>query len=193
MARKQRKKSSARRSRKSTAVSTRVSGQPASARRAASRPAPLLSELTTEALAAELRRRRSELPKLEKKAAQLRSELAAVEARISALGGNGAVVAHAPRARAARPSRGEPRRMRNGQPTIGEQIVEIASQRGGVVAPRAFAEELGKRLSREVNSNFLVQVSLTLARLVKQGRIHKVGRGEYTIGESRAEHAPSNS
>lgn len=188
MARKQRKKSSPRSPRKTTAASARGSRRPASA-------APSLSALSTEALAAELRRRRSELPRLERKAAQLRSELASIEARISALGGNGVVVSGAarPHTRAARPARAASRRMRNGQPTIGEQIVDIASQRGGVVSPREFADELGTRLSRQVNTNFLVQISLTLARLVKQGRIRKVGRGQYTIGESRAEHAPSNS
>ena len=46
-----------------------------------------LAALSTEALAAELKRRRSEIPKLEKQAEKLRAELAGVLARIASLGG----------------------------------------------------------------------------------------------------------
>ncbi len=150
--------------------------------------APLnLANLTTEALAAELKRRRSGLPKLEKKASQLRAELAAVLAQIASLGG---AAGSAPDAAVPAPKRGKKpaaaaaagpgRRTLNGKPTIGEHIVEILGVSGSVLSPREIGDALGKRLSREVNTNFLVQISLTLARLVKQGRVNKVGRGQYS-------------
>jgi hypothetical protein len=146
-----------------------------------------LASLSTEALAAELKRRQSLLPKLEKQAASLRAELDKVEAQIAVLRGGGApIAAPAAAARAsasaakASTSSGAGRRTHRGQPTIGEQIVEILGARGGVLSPREIGDDLGRRLSREVNNNFLVQISLTLARLLKQGRVEKVGRGQYS-------------
>lgn len=143
-----------------------------------------LANLTTEALAAELTRRRSELPKLEKKASQLRVELASVLAQIASLGGT---AGSAPDAAVPAAKRGKKpaaagggRRTLNGKPTIGEHIVEILGVSGSVLSPREIGDALGKRLSREVNTSFLVQISLTLARLVKQGRVNKVGRGQYS-------------
>jgi len=143
-----------------------------------------LANLTTEALAAELKRRRSELPRLEKQAAALRAELAAVLARIASLGG---AAGSTPDAAVPAPKRGKKpaaagggRRTLNGKPTIGEHIVEILGASGSVLSPREIGDALGKRLSREVNTSFLVQISLTLARLVKQGRVNKVGRGQYS-------------
>ena len=143
-----------------------------------------LASLSTEALAAELKRRRSEIPKLEKQAAKLRAELAGVLARIASLGGE----ASAPSQVSAKPAaaKGTPRRTLNGKPTIGEQIAGILGENGTVMSPRDIAAILGKRLSREVNTNFLVQISLTLARLVKQGRVNKVGRGQYSTGSGAA-------
>jgi hypothetical protein len=143
---------------------------------------PVLSALPTEALAAELRRRQSELPKLEKQAAALRAQLAVVERRIAELS---AQLGIASAAKQSRPSpralatASSPRARRNGQPTIGAQITETLSERGGVLSPRDLAGILAPRLGREVTTNFLVQISLTLARLVKQGRVEKVGRGQY--------------
>jgi hypothetical protein len=157
----------------------------------AAKPAPRVSlaALSTEALAAELKRRRSELPKLEKQAAKLRAELAAVLARMASLGGEVPAAGHAPAKPAAVKSgslKGAPRRTLNGKPTIGEQIAGILGESGTVMSPRDIAGVLGKRLSREVNTNFLVQISLTLARLVKQGRVNKVGRGQYSAGSGAA-------
>ena len=132
-----------------------------------------------------MRRRRSELPKLERRAAALREELAEIEARIASLGEPvAAAPAPTPARSAAQPGTrtvsGAARRTRNGQPTIGEQIAEILAAHGGVMRPVEIAELLGKRLAREVNQNFQVQVSLTLARMVQQGRVAKVGRGQYS-------------
>lgn len=140
-------------------------------------PRVSLAALSTEMLAAELRRRRSELPRLEKQAAKLRAELAAIEARMATLGG-----APVEAAASVTPRTGTPRRSLQGKPTIGEHIAGILSSRGGVMRPHDIAVELGRRLSREVNANFTVQVSLTLARLVRQGRVRKIGRGQYAAG-----------
>jgi len=137
-----------------------------------------LASLTTEALAAELRRRRSILPKLEKRATALRGELAKLEAQIATLRGGEAPAPPPAAPRSARPATG--RRTRGGRPTIGEQIAELLAARRSVMSPREIGTELGKSLGREVNANFLVQISLTLARLVKQGRVEKVGRGQYS-------------
>jgi len=70
-------------------------------------------------------------------------------------------------------------RLRNGQPTIGEHLVEILRARAEAMSPNELAPILGKRLSREVTDNFRVQISLTLARLIKQGRVSKLGRAQY--------------
>lgn len=154
--------------------------KPAAVRRG--KPAALAS-LSTEALAAELKRRQSLLPKLERQAASLRADLAKVEAQIAVLRGGGAIKAApvaAARASATSAPRGSGRRTHRGQPTIGEQIVEILGARGGVLSPRQIGDDLGARLGRAVNNSFLVQISLTLARLLKQGRVEKVGRGQYS-------------
>ena len=148
-----------------------------------------LAALSTEALAAELKRRRSEIPKLEKQAEKLRAELAGVLARIASLGGEASApsqVSTRPVAAKSAAAKGTPRRTLNGKPTIGEQIAGILGENGTVMSPRDIATVLGKRLSREVNTNFLVQISLTLARLVKQGRVNKVGRGQYSAGSGAA-------
>ena len=47
------------------------------------------------------------------------------------------------------------------------------------MSPNELAPILGKRLSRKITDNFRVQTSLTLARLVKQGRVSKLGRAQY--------------
>ena len=176
---------------------------------------PSLTSLSTKALAAELRRRRSQLPKLMKKAAKLQAALAKVMASIASLGGatggldvrsaaasvsaranspaisransqaisraNSQAISRANSqiwARAKSSSSSAPR-LRNGQPTIGEHLVEILRARADAMSPNELAPILGKRLSRKITDNFRVQISLTLARLVKQGRVSKLGRAQY--------------
>ena len=176
---------------------------------------PSLTSLSTKALAAELRRRRSQLPKLMKKAAKLQAALAKVMARIASLGGatggldvrsaaasvsaranslansqaisraNSQAISRANSqaisrvgARAKSSSSSAPR-LRNGQPTIGEHLVEILRARADAMSPNELAPILGKRLSRKITDNFRVQINLTLARLMKQGRVSKLGRAQY--------------
>ncbi|MEY4821844.1 MAG: hypothetical protein RLY72_1496 [Planctomycetota bacterium] len=156
---------------------------------------PSLTSLSTKALAAELRRRRSQLPKLMKKAAKLQAALAKVMASIASLGGatggldvRSAAASVSALAKSQAISRVGARtksssssapRLRNGQPTIGEHLVEILRARAEAMSPNELAPILGKRLSREVTDNFRVQISLTLARLIKQGRVSKLGRAQY--------------
>ena len=176
---------------------------------------PSLTSLSTKALAAELRRRRSQLPKLMKKAAKLQAALAKVMASIASLGGatggldvrsaaasvsaranslanslaNSPAISRAKSqaisransqiwARAKSSSSSAPR-LRNGQPTIGEHLVEILRARADAMSPNELAPILGKRLSRKITDNFRVQINLTLARLMKQGRVSKLGRAQY--------------
>ena len=172
---------------------------------------PSLTSLSTKALAAELRRRRSQLPKLMKKAAKLQAALAKVMASIASLGGatggldvrsaaasvsaranslansqaisraNSQAISRANSqiwARAKSSSSSAPR-LRNGQPTIGEHLVEILRARADAMSPNELAPILGKRLSRKITDNFRVQINLTLARLMKQGRVSKLGRAQY--------------
>ena len=47
------------------------------------------------------------------------------------------------------------------------------------MSPNELAPILGKRLSRKITDNFRVQINLTLARLMKQGRVSKLGRAQY--------------
>ncbi len=164
---------------------------------------PSLTSLSTKALAAELRRRRSQLPKLMKKAAKLQAALAKVMASIASLGGatggldvrsaaasvsaranslaNSPAISRANSqiwARTKSSSSSAPR-LRNGQPTIGEHLVEILRARADAMSPNELAPILGKRLSRKITDNFRVQINLTLARLMKQGRVSKLGRAQY--------------
>ena len=172
---------------------------------------PSLTSRSTKALAAELRRRRSQLPKLMKKAAKLQAALAKVMASIASLGGatggldvrsaaasvsaranslansqaisraNSQAISRANSqiwARAKSSSSSAPR-LRNGQPTIGEHLVEILRARAEAMSPNELGPILGKRLSRKITDNFRVQINLTLARLMKQGRVSKLGRAQY--------------
>lgn len=159
---------------------------------------PSLTSLSTKALAAELRRRRSQLPKLMKKAAKLQAALAKVMASIASLGGaTGGLDVRSAASVSARAnslaksqaisrfgartksSSSSAPRLRNGQPTIGEHLVEILRARADAMSPNELAPILGKRLSRNITDNFRVQINLTLARLVKQGRVSKLGRAQY--------------
>jgi hypothetical protein len=130
-----------------------------------------------------------------KKAAKLQAALAKVMASIASLGGatggldvRSAAASVSALAKSQAISRVGARtksssssapRLRNGQPTIGEHLVEILRARAEAMSPNELAPILGKRLSREVTDNFRVQISLTLARLIKQGRVSKLGRAQY--------------
>jgi len=142
-------------------------------------------------LAAELKRRRSEVPKLEARANALRAELAAVESRIALLSGAAPAPAAQPRAQAARSGakrspgpRAPAARRTNGQPTLAERILAKLRGHGGPMSPRAIAEGLSKELGREVNQSLLVHVSITLRKLVNSGLVAQPARAQYVAKDA---------
>ncbi len=187
------RKTSARRAAKSRAskVAKTRAHRTGRARRAAPASA-VLSGLSTEALAAELARRRSELPRLEKEAAALRGQLAALESRIALLSGNaaaaparlaapkGAAKAAAPRS-GAEGKRG-PRARRDGRPTLAVLIARILGESREALALREIADRAAQALGRAVNPSFLVQTSQTLRKLVVRGEAAQPSRGMYARG-----------
>jgi len=171
-------KKSAKQKKPSVARKPRVKSKPAGKSRAS------LASLTTEQLAAELKRRQSELPKLEKQAAALRAELATVEARIAALSGGSAAAAPSmpkPSAKASAKNADSPRapRRRHGQPTLAEQIVSVLQSTGAVMSPSEIGTAVQKQFAREVKPSFNVQVSSTLRTLVDEGAVAQVERAQY--------------
>ena len=168
-----------------------------------------LNSISTQMLAAELQRRQSELPKLVKYAAALRSELAGVEAHIVQLGGGasagtltssttgtkpGPKPAAKPgpkpgpkpavtvgKKRGPKPGSRPARVMgtRKGKPTLSAQVATTLSDRGVVMSPSEIAESVARRNSRAVNGGFLVQISSALRQLVNAAVITQVSRGKY--------------
>jgi len=169
--------------------------------RASAAPGPKsgrsLADLPTEVLARELARRRSELPKLERRAAELRRSLAAqqkalaaqqkslaaqqkalaeVEARMAELGApasegassTGRVV----------PARA-PRRERKGAPTLGARLLAYLNAHPGIHPPGALAETIASEMGRECSQSFIVSTNATLRKLIIDGGVEKVGRGQY--------------
>ena len=160
---------------------------------------PSLASIPIEAITAELKRRRSELPKLEARAKALRDELASVEARIAMLSGEApAARPAAPKspkpakpARAAKPATGgAPRRRRAGQPTLADRIISLLSEATSPRSPREIAAALAPALGREVSQSFLVQISLTLRRLVNAGQVAQPARAQYAALPSAKGGAP---
>ena len=166
-----------------------VARKPRVKSKAAGKSRTSLASLTTEQLSAELKRRQSELPKLEKQAAALRGELASLEARIAALSG-GAVVPKQPQPKGSSSSSSSassssssttaraPRR-RHGQPTLAEQIVSVLQATGTVMSPSEIGTAVQKQFAREVKPSFNVQVSSTLRALVDDGAVAQVERAQY--------------
>jgi len=172
-----------------------------------------LSELSTDALAAELARRRSELPRLEQQAAALRAQLAALESRIAFLSGDAAAgparaaakMRDATRdatrdaARDAAPERlaprggteGKrgPRLRRDGRPTLAVLIGRILDDSRDALALREIAERAARALGRAVNPSFLVQTSQTLRKLVVRGAAEQAARGMYARGADASREA----
>ena len=153
-----------------------------------------LASMPIEAIAAELKRRQSEIPKLEAHASALRAELAAIEARIAALSGTASVPkpAKSPKAakamkvmKAMKPANaGAPRKRRDGQPTLAERIISLLGASALPRSPREIAAALAPALGRDVSQSLLVQISLTLRRLVNAGQIAQPARAQYAAAPS---------
>ena len=157
-----------------------------------------LAGVSVEALARELKRRQSELPQLKAKAQALRAELTETESRIALLSGHGAVVSNRlPKNSAVRtvqstskkptnestmkPGAGRRTRGASGGPTFAERVTGFLSGRTEPSAPRDIAAAIAKQLNRGVNQGLLVQVSITLRKLVNGGAVTQVGRGQYLL------------
>ena len=158
--------------------------------RGASAPARTLASIPVEELAAELKRRRSEIPKLEARAKSLRAELGAIESRIALLSGavpaaRAQPVRTAPKRAAS--SGGRSGRRMNGKPTLAERILAQLRGHAGPMSPRAIAEGLSKELGREVNQSFLVHVSITLRKLVNNGLVAQPARAQYVAKDAAGE------
>lgn len=151
--------------------------------------APSLAGVPIELIAAELKRRQAEIPALERRARDLRAELLAVESRIAMLQGSASVSApaSAPRARRAGPApktvaKGKrAAQRRNGKPTLAERIVELLGTVRGPLSPREIASRIAPALGREMSQSFLVQISLTLRKLVNSGAIAQPARAQYAV------------
>lgn len=163
-------------------------------RSAPAAPVRSLAGIPVELLAAELRRRQSELPRLEATARALREQLAGIETRIALLSGRPvpassrdgrgaaapASTRHAGPKKAAAGSSGGARRGRAGEgPTVAERIMTFLQDRTGPSSPSEIAGALAKELRRELNQSLLVQVSITLRKLVNKGLVQQPARAQY--------------
>lgn len=164
-----------------------------------------LAKLSTEALAAELERRRRELPTLERRANELRTELSSVLSHIASLTGGASdaiarfsekmrpagaqdgsrMQSHAPKRLAASSGAKAPRR-RGGKPTVAENIQSFLRDSGAVHSLREIVDGTARLASREVNTSYGVQVSATMRRLVDAGAVRQVGRGQYQTSAGAA-------
>ena len=116
------------------------------------------------------------------------SRFTSVEARIAGLDAIGAAsgrassrksaAAKGPRPAASRAGGGL-RARRNGQPTLAERIVALLADGAAPRSPREIAAALAASLGRPVNQSFLVQISLTLRKLVNAGRVSQPARAQY--------------
>lgn len=125
-------------------------------------------------LLAELNRRRRKLPRLKRLAARLEKKLAAAYAEIQSLGG-AANKAAAPKA-AAKPAR-KPRRRPRNKITLADAIVKVLAKDKPKSVPQ-IAADVQKAGYRSSSKTFTTIIYQTVA---KDGRVKKVGRGQYVL------------
>lgn len=77
------------------------------------------------------------------------------------------------------------RKRRDGQPTLAERIIELLAGGGAPRSPRDIAEALAPAMGREVNQSLLVQISLTLRKLVNAGHISQPARAQYAAASAK--------
>lgn len=157
-----------------------------SAAKGVRRGATALAGVPTEALAAELKRRRSELPRLEKAARELRTRLAEVEARIAALGGavQAAATAEAPRSAGDAAHAAGFRAVRGGKPTMAAHILGHLRGAGGAQSRGQILSAMASATGRGMSPSLSVQVSAILRKLVNAGEARQVGRGLYAAKDA---------
>lgn len=125
--------------------------------------------LTTDALLAEIRRRRNRLPKLRRLAARLESKLAAVRADIASLGGDAKVAVARPKATG--------RKRPKNKITLAAAIVKVLSKDAPKSVPE-IARAVRKAGYRSVSRTFHTIIYQTLA---KEKQVKKAARGRYVL------------
>ncbi|MFZ9915673.1 MAG: hypothetical protein ACO3IB_10130, partial [Phycisphaerales bacterium] len=93
----------------------------------------------------------------------------------SVAGGDGANATPRASAVAGKPFRA----VRKGKPTLSVQLIECLAAKGAPLSRGDILAEVARRMGREVNPSFSVQVSATLRKLVNAGEAAQVGRGQY--------------
>ncbi|HMP74964.1 MAG TPA: hypothetical protein PKE12_01590 [Kiritimatiellia bacterium] len=134
--------------------------------------------LSMNELLAELARRRKQLPALQKKAARLGKQLAAVNAQIEALGGGAAAPAK-PGRKPGRPAaaRKPVKRARN-KASLSTALLGVLSK-SEPMSVKAIIEAVRKSGYKTKSKNFSTIVYQTLAREKKS--VEKAGRGLYKL------------
>lgn len=130
--------------------------------------------LSVAELLAELSRRQRKLPGLKRMAARLEKRLARVRAEIAALGGSGkpAAASHAAKA-----SGKKPRRRPRNKITLADAIVKALVKDKPKSVPQ-IAADVQKAGYRSSSKTFTTIIYQTVA---KDGRVKKVGRGQYVL------------
>ncbi len=148
-------------------------------------------------LTAEIQRRQDAIPALNRKADDLRKQLALVELELKALGSTAAPARPATKIASAvtksastttksvgttTKSTGTGKRTRRGKgggPTLSDRIVKSVTDAKAPIKLRELVATLSKAMGRPADKSFLVQVSATMRRLVDSKAVAQPGRGVY--------------
>ncbi len=125
---------------------------------------------------------RKALAALHKSLATQQKALNDVEARMAELGAPASEEASsAGRARDAASAGGSraPRRQRKGAPTLGARLLAYLHAHPGIHPPGALAETIATETGRECSQSFIVSTNAALRKLILDGGVEKVGRGQY--------------
>ncbi len=141
-------------------------------------------------LTAEIQRRQDAIPALNRKADDLRKQLALVELELKALGSTAAPARPATKIASAvtksvsttTKSTGTGKRTRRGKgggPTLSDRIVKSVTDAKAPIKLHELVATLSKAMGRPADKSFLVQVSATMRRLVDSKAVAQPGRGVY--------------
>ncbi len=148
-------------------------------------------------LTAEIQRRQDAIPALNRKADDLRKQLASVELELKALGSTAAPARPATKIASAvtksastttksvgttTKSTGTGKRTRRGKgggPTLSDRIVKSVTDAKAPIKLHELVATLSKAMGRPADKSFLVQVSATMRRLVDSKAVAQPGRGVY--------------
>ncbi len=167
----------------------KVSAPSTSAKKVYRRRNPLVKASISQ-LTAEIQRRQNAIPALNRKADDLRKQLASVELELKALGSTAAPARLATKVASTATksvstttkSTGTGKRTRRGKgggPTLSDRIVKTVADAKSPVKLRDLVATLSKAMGRPADKSFLVQVSATMRRLVDSKAVAQPGRGVY--------------